>query len=141
MKRQILIIALLSGALIFLVRLFEARFLTGELPTKLYVLIIGVLFLTLGIGFGLYFTRRETVVKVVEKEPEVKGHPNDLLTTRETELLTLLAKGLSNREISERIFVSEHTVKKHLSNLYGKLEVTRRTQAISKAKQLGIISV
>jgi ATP/maltotriose-dependent transcriptional regulator MalT len=51
----------------------------------------------------------------------------------------LVATGLSNKEIAERVFVSEHTVKKHLNNLYFKLDVTRRTQAVSKAKQLGII--
>jgi DNA-binding CsgD family transcriptional regulator len=139
MKRQILIISFLTATLIFLIRLFEARFLTGQISTKVYISIIGIIFLAVGIWVGLKFKKTETIIKVVEKGPGVRGNPNELLTTRETELLVLVATGLSNKEIAERVFVSEHTVKKHLNNLYFKLDVTRRTQAVSKAKQLGII--
>lgn len=141
MRRQIIIIAVLAAIIIFLIRLFEVRFLTGEISTKMYISLIGIVFLIVGIWLGLKFSKRETVIQVMEKETDVQGRPNDLLTGRETELLTLIAKGLSNKEIASRIFVSEHTVKKHLNNVYGKLDVSRRTQAVSKARQLGIISV
>ena len=139
-KRNILAIAIFSATLIFLIRLFEARFLTGEISMKIYILIIGTCCIAAGIWFGLKFTKRETIIKIIEKKPEVKSNSNDLLTSRETELLALIAMGLSNKEIADRIFVSVHTVKKHLNNLYSKLEVTSRTQAVSKAKELGIIN-
>jgi ATP/maltotriose-dependent transcriptional regulator MalT len=61
------------------------------------------------------------------------------VSDREYEVLTLLADGLSNREIAERLFVSPNTVKTHLAHLYEKLAVSRRTQAISKAKELRLI--
>ncbi|MEP7256426.1 MAG: response regulator transcription factor [Ferruginibacter sp.] len=139
-KQQILIIAILSATLIFLIRLFETRFLSGQLSTRFYISIIGIIFLAVGIWFGFSFTKNKTVIKIVEKEPEVIVNANEILTGRETELLALIAKGLSNKEIADRLFVSENTVKKHLNNVYAKLDVTRRTQAILKAKQIGIIS-
>jgi DNA-binding CsgD family transcriptional regulator len=139
MKREILLIAFLAAALIFLVRLFEVRFMSGGLSVKAYILLTGAIFLAVGIWFGWKFTRK-TVIKVVEKQPEITVKPNGVLTARETELIVYLAQGLSNKEIAEKIFVTEHTVKKHLNNVYTKLEVTRRTQAVSKARQLGIIT-
>lgn len=139
MKRPVLIIALLSATLIFLIKLFETKFLTGEISTKIYITAIGIIFLAVGIWFGLKFTKKETVTLIVEKEPAIKTNANELLTQRETELIGLIAMGLSNKEIADKIFVSENTVKKHLNNVYMKLDVTRRTQAVSKAKQLGIL--
>jgi ATP/maltotriose-dependent transcriptional regulator MalT len=61
------------------------------------------------------------------------------ISGRELEVLELLAEGLSNKEIAARLYVSSHTIKTHLSNLYQKLEVSRRTQAIQKARMLGIL--
>lgn len=139
-KQQILITAILSATLIFLIRLFETRFLSGQLSTRVYISIIGIVFFGVGIWFGLSFTKNKTIIKIVQQEPEVKVNANELLTGRETELLALIAKGLSNKEIADRLFVSENTVKKHLNNVYTKLDVTRRTQAILKAKQIGIIT-
>jgi DNA-binding CsgD family transcriptional regulator len=139
MKRQILTIALPAAAMIFLIKLFETKFLSGQLSTKLYITMIGIIFLGVGIWFGLKFTKKEIEIRYVDKEPQVFGNQNDLLTGRETELVTLIAEGLSNKEIACRIFVSENTVKKHLNNVYNKLDVTRRTQAVAKAKQLGIL--
>ena len=139
MKKQILIIGLLAATLIFLIKLFETKFLSGELSIKLYITVIGIIFLAVGIWFGLKFTKKEIEIRYVDKEPQVLGNPNNLLTERETELVTLIARGLSNKEIAGRIFVSENTVKKHLNNVYTKLDVTRRTQAVLKAKELGIL--
>ena len=58
---------------------------------------------------------------------------------RNTMILTLIAAGLSNREIGERLFVSENTVKTHSSRLFEKMSVNRRTQAVQKGKELGLI--
>ena len=61
------------------------------------------------------------------------------LTDRETEVLTLLATGMSNAEIGDELFISINTVKSHLKNVYGKLGVDNRTRALSTALELGVI--
>ena len=61
------------------------------------------------------------------------------ITPRELEILGLIAKGLSNREIAEKLFVSENTVKTHSSRLFDKLSAKRRTQAVLMAKEMGLI--
>jgi DNA-binding NarL/FixJ family response regulator len=69
-----------------------------------------------------------------------KGH-TDALTTRELEVLRLLARGLRNKEIAARLYVSERTVNFHLANIYQKLNVSGRTEALSKALEQGLIKV
>ena len=124
---------------------------------KLYITIIGALFLGLGILAGIRLRRRkvekEIVVQYVDREVErivvqPAGAPaigeigiigNDLLSPRENEVLLHLARGLTNREIAEQLFVSENTIKTHVNNIYSKLGVSRRTQAVSKAKEMNIL--
>ncbi|WP_129358828.1 MULTISPECIES: response regulator [Micrococcaceae] len=65
--------------------------------------------------------------------------PEQNLSERETEILRLLATGLSNRELSKKLFISEATVKTHLVHIYGKLGVENRTAAISKARESKLI--
>jgi LuxR family transcriptional regulator, maltose regulon positive regulatory protein len=65
--------------------------------------------------------------------------PTDALTDREKEILVLLTNGVSNREMAGRIFVSENTIKFHLKNIYAKLSVTSRLQAVTAARQIGLI--
>ena len=62
------------------------------------------------------------------------------LGKRELELLDLLDQGLSNQDIAERLFLSPHTVKTHIRNIYSKLDVSSRTQAVARARMLGILS-
>ena len=61
------------------------------------------------------------------------------ITPRELEILEALAAGLSTREIAERLFVSENTVKTHAARLFAKLSAQRRTQAVQRAKEAGLI--
>jgi ATP/maltotriose-dependent transcriptional regulator MalT len=61
------------------------------------------------------------------------------LSKRELELLALIAEGLSKQEIAERLFLSPHTVKVHVRNIYSKLDVSSRTQAVARARLLGIL--
>ncbi|MCP4421341.1 MAG: LuxR family transcriptional regulator, partial [Chloroflexi bacterium] len=61
------------------------------------------------------------------------------LSQRELEVLQLIAQGLSNREISERLFVALNTVKGHNRNIFGKLQVQRRTEAVARARELGLL--
>ena len=63
----------------------------------------------------------------------------NLLTSREKEILCLVAQGLSNREIAEQLFVSRYTVESHIKHIYRKLAVTKRTKAVSTARSMGIL--
>ena len=71
--------------------------------------------------------------------PEAAAPLVEPLSEREQEVLALIAEGLTNPEIAERLFISIHTVKSHASNLYSKLLVSNRTQAVQKAQLLGLL--
>ncbi len=147
MKRHILIYGLFGAALILALRLIEYRFLVVEHSLELYGGLVALVFAAVGIWLGLKFTRKEQVVLV--KEVEVPAPPSFALnetkldelgiTKRELEILQLIANGLSNREIAEKLFVSENTVKTHSSRLLAKLNARRRTQAVQIGKQLRLI--
>jgi LuxR family maltose regulon positive regulatory protein len=62
------------------------------------------------------------------------------LSSRELAVLRLIAQGCSNQQISEQLFISLHTVKTHASHINSKLGVERRTQAVARAKELGVLS-
>ena len=127
-------------------KLIEYRFLVVEHSIEIYGGLIALLFAGLGIWLGLKLTRRKEVV--VFKEVAVSAAPFALdekrlrelaVTRRELEILQLIAAGMSNREIGEKLFVSENTVKTHSSRLFDKLSAKRRTQAVQIGKELGLI--
>ena len=155
MKKTVLLYGILGGVLISLLKLIEYRFLVLEHSLEIYGGLIALLFAGLGIWFGLKLTRtRETVVTrevrvpVEVPVPVPVGGPfqrNEArlqelgITPRELEILEAMAAGLSNREIAERLFVSENTVKTHANRLFTKLSARRRTQAVQHAKEAGLI--
>lgn len=145
MKKHILIYGLCGGALIILLKLVEYRFLVIEHSVEIYGGIIALFFATVGIWLGLKITKvRETViVKEVPAPHSFTLNETRLrelgITRRELEILELIAGGLSNREIAEKLFVSENTVKTHSSRLFDKLSAKRRTQAVQLGKELGLI--
>jgi DNA-binding CsgD family transcriptional regulator len=155
MKKTVLIYGLLGGVLIAGLKLIEYRFLVLEHSLEIYGGIIALLFATLGIWLGLKLTRtRETVVvrevpvPVEVQVPGPVGAPFQRderrleqlgITPRELEILEAMAAGLSTREMAERLFVSENTVKTHAARLFDKLSARRRTQAVQRAKEAGLI--
>jgi DNA-binding CsgD family transcriptional regulator len=151
-KKTVLAYGILGGALIAVLRLIEYRFLVIEHSIEIYGAIVALLFAALGIWLGLRLTRPKERVVVREVHVEVPIRvsvpfvvdPERLaasgITAREYEILTLIAEGLSNREIAERLFVSENTVKTHSSRLFDKLNAKRRTQAVQLAKEAGLIA-
>ena len=147
MKRQILIYGACGGVLIALLKLIEYRFLVIEHSIEVYGGLIAIIFALVGIWLGLKLTRKKEVV-VVKEVPVAGGEPFQInqeklvslgITKRELEILELIAKGLSNREIGEQLFVSENTVKTHSSRLFEKLSAKRRTQAVQMGKDFGLI--
>src|SRR6266849_1183095 len=127
-------------------RLMESRCLVVEHSIEIYGGIIAALFAGVGIWLGLKLTRKKEII--VEREVPVPAQPFVLnegrlrelsITPRELEILDLIAQGLSNREIAEKLFVSENTVKTHSSRLFDKLSAKRRTQAVQIGKEFGLI--
>lgn len=72
-------------------------------------------------------------------DQKIMNTDTELLTSRETEILNLVALGMSNREIAEQLFVSKYTVESHIKHIYRKLSVSKRTKAVSAARSLGIL--
>ena len=146
-RKTILLYGLIGGVLIAVLKLIEYRFLVLEHSLEIYGGIVALIFATVGIWLGLKLTRTRTEI-VVREVPVHVGGPfkrNDArveelgITPRELEILEAMAAGLSNREIGERLFVSENTVKTHAARLFLKLSASRRTQAVQKAKEAGLI--
>jgi two-component system, NarL family, response regulator LiaR len=153
MKRHVLIFGLLGGLLIATLQYTEYRFVVIEHSVELYGALVAILFSTFGIWLGLRITRRpQTMVREAlspasgrDAEPASPFAPNTDqqqslgITDRELEILTLIARGLSNREIATQLFVSENTVKTHCSRAFGKLGAARRTQAVRRGKEFGLL--
>jgi ATP/maltotriose-dependent transcriptional regulator MalT len=124
----------------------EYRFLVVERSLEIYGGLVAAVFAALGIWLGLKLTRpveKEVVREIPVRQAAFVLNQRKLeeleITPRELEILQLIAQGLSNREIAERLFVSENTVKTHSSRLFDKLSARRRTQAVQLGKELGLI--
>lgn len=143
MRKTVLFYGVLGGLLVVLLRLVEYRYLMVEHSLEIYGAIVASIFAALGIWLGLKLTRTKEVV-ILKEAPPVPIDPAKTeamgITPREHEILNLIAAGLSNREIAEKLFVSENTVKTHSSRLFDKLNAKRRTQAVQIAKQAGLIA-
>jgi ATP/maltotriose-dependent transcriptional regulator MalT len=156
MKRHVLIFGLVGGLLIATLQYTEYRFVVIEHSVELYGALVAILFAAFGIWLGLRITRRHKTVETVRETVVVKEAldpadaptpfaPNTAsqqtlgITARELEILNLVACGLSNREIATQLFVSENTVKTHCSRAFDKLGAARRTQAVQRGKELGLL--
>jgi NarL family two-component system response regulator LiaR len=159
MKRHVLIFGVVGGLLIVILQYTEYRFVVIEHSVELYGALVAGIFSAFGIWLGLRITRRRETVRemvVVREVPvavaaggEARGGepfaPNTMqqqslgITARELEILGLVAQGLSNREIAAQLFVSENTVKTHCSRAFDKLGAARRTQAVQRGKELGLL--
>jgi len=146
-NKQNIIYGVSLALLLFLLKMLEWRYMVIDHAVEIYAGTIAVLFTALGIWLALKLITPKVKTVVIEKQ--VFTNPDFIfneaaaeklrLSTRELEVLQLMADGLSNQQIAERLFVSLNTIKTHTSNLFLKLEVERRTQAIEKAKRLSLI--
>lgn len=145
MKRHILIYGLIGGVLITLLKWSEYRFLVVEHSIEIYGGLTAAIFAALGIWLGLKLTKKKVILKEVlvpAGQPFVQNarKRQELgITPRELEILELIALGMSNREIAQKLFVSENTVKTHSSRVFDKLGARRRTQAVQMGKEFGLI--
>jgi len=148
MLRHALLYGLLAGILIAGLKLVEFRWLVVEHAVEIYGGLVAAVFAGLGIWLGRKLTRRsETVVVREVMVPAQAAFVRDEsrlaesgITPRELQVLGLIAEGLSNKEIGERVHVSENTVKTHSSRLFDKLGARRRTQAVRLARELRLIA-
>lgn len=147
--KQIFLYGISFAILIVLVRWLEIRFIIMQHAFEIYAGAIALIFTMLGIWLALKLSRPKVETKIVEKEVFKAVATFEFnqpafeelgLSKRELEVLQLMATGLSNQELADQLFVSLNTIKTHISRLFEKLEVKRRTQAIEKAKKLALIA-
>jgi DNA-binding CsgD family transcriptional regulator len=148
-NKHILLYGASLAVLLLLLKWLEFRFLILDHAIEIYSGAIAILFTLLGIWLALKLIKPRVETVVVEKEVYISnGSPfsineNEIhklgISKRELEVLQLMAAGLSNQEIGRHLFVSINTIKTHAASLFEKMEVKRRTQAIEKARKMGII--
>src|SRR5215469_5408398 len=147
MKRHVLIYGIVGGIVITLLQWMQYRFLVVDHSLEIYGALIAATFAILGIWLGLKLTRPKEKI-LIKEVPVPSAQPfvldekkrEDLgITRRELDILELIAQGLSNREIAEKLFVSENTVKTHSSRVFDKLGARRRTQAVQLWKEFGLL--
>ena len=148
-NKSIILYSISLALLLFLLKWMELRFIIFDHSFEIYIGFIAVIFTALGIWLALKLSKPKIKTVVVEKEVYINNNDHFVLNAplisklelrkRELEILALLAHGLSNQEIAAKLFVSLSTVKTHNQNLFEKLDVKRRIQAVEKAKSLNLI--
>lgn len=149
MRKDVLLYGLVGAFLIALLQAIEFRWIVIEHSVEIYGGLVAIIFAGVGLWLGLKLTRPRERVVVREVEVMVRVPAEFVrdearvvalgITPRELEILELIASGLSNKEIADRVFVSENTVKTHSSRVFEKLNVKRRTQAVQQGKALRLI--
>jgi DNA-binding CsgD family transcriptional regulator len=152
--KKIVLYGAVLGLLILILKYIEYKVYVKDQRMEIYMGLIALLFTVVGIWAGIKFRGKKEVVlvkevEVVKEVPVLIDRENFVLnenllkqlsiSKREYEVLELIAGGMSNKEIADKLFVSENTIKTHSSRLFEKLDVSRRTQAVEKAKSLGLL--
>ncbi len=139
MRKTILLYGGAMAVLVGILKYVEYRFFVKDFSVEFYIGVVALMFTILGVWVGRRLTRK----KIVVVDPNFSLNESNLeklgISKRELEVLELIAQGMSNQEIADKLFVSPHTVKSHSSNLFVKLNARRRTEAIKKAKELTLL--
>lgn len=149
-NKQPLLYGIALAAILFLIKWLEYQFVIIDHALEIYIGAIALIYTALGIWLALKLSKPKLQTVVIEKEVYLQKQDPDYvpdeqqllkmgISLREWEVLSLMSQGLSNQEIANQLYVSLNTVKTHGSNLFLKLEVKRRTQAIEKGKRMGLI--
>jgi two-component system, NarL family, response regulator LiaR len=139
MRQTIILYGAALALLVLGLKFIEYRFLVRDLSLEFYLGIVALFFTGVGIWTGIRLTRRKTIVTVTPFGIDEESLKRYGISKREQEVLSLMAQGFSNQEIADKLFVSLNTIKTHISNLFLKLDVNRRTQAVQKGKALRLI--
>jgi DNA-binding NarL/FixJ family response regulator len=138
MRKTIILYAIGLALAAFVLEWFEYRYFTKYFSTEIYVILLMCAFMAFGIWVGARLTQGKGVSdqSFIVNNAAIKSLG---LTNREIDILELLVKGQANKEIARTLDVSPNTVKTHIANLFGKLEVSKRIEAINKARELSLI--
>ena len=136
MKKTIFLYGIALAIAAFVLQWLDYQYTIRLFSTEIYILIVASAFTAFGIWVGNRLTRKSAPA-AFERNVEAQTYLG--ISEREYEVLELLAEGHTNKTIAEKLFVSSNTVKTHLAHLYDKLEVSRRTQAVQKARALRLI--
>lgn len=136
MKKTILVFGSLIVALLVLFQMSKYSFIAGELRLDFILVIIASVSFLIGLYFYRKFFKQSNNDAAEIDHKKIKSLE---ISDREYEVLQLISQGLSNKEVAEKLFLTESTIKTHVSNLLLKLNAKRRTQAIQIAKSLNIL--
>jgi DNA-binding CsgD family transcriptional regulator len=144
--KQVIIYGITLAIIIFILKWLEMRYVLVDQQLDTYIGLIAIIFTGLGIWLALKLRKPKVETVIVEKEiylSDFSINEEEIkrlnLSKRELEVLQLMAEGLSNQEIAEKLFVSLNTIKTHSAQIFEKMEVKRRTQAVDLGKKLSII--
>lgn len=139
MRKQVILYGLGLAILIGLLKYFEYSYFIKSFSQEVYVFLIATLFTGLGIWFGLKWMQRgKSILGKIQSNEEIQKQLE--ISGREMEVLIGIMEGLSNKQIAKKLFLSESTIKTHTSNLFSKMNVQRRTQAVQRARVLGLLA-
>ncbi|MEM8999480.1 MAG: response regulator transcription factor [Bacteroidota bacterium] len=137
MKKTVFVFATLIVSLLMLFRVSKYAFIVGNTSIEMIIAVVAMVFLVL----GLYINKKVgNYIPKNNQEINSKKIKELGISDREYEVLLEISQGLSNKEIADKLFLSESTIKTHVSNLLVKLDAKRRTHALQKAKELRIIA-
>lgn len=137
MKKTVLLYGLALALLTVFLKTIEYKYLLRDWREETYIAVVALLFISLGVWLGISLGRGRTKDETFEPNQQAINYLD--IRPRELEILSAIAAGDSNQQIADRLFISINTVKTHLKNLYQKLDVERRTQALQKARELQLI--
>lgn len=139
MRKQVFLFGLLMAVCILVLKYLEYNYLIKSFSEEAYMGVIAFSFTLLGVWLSYkLFGKRNEKGNALQFNDSKNDQPK--LSSREKEVLLAIADGLSNKEIGEKLFLSESTIKSHSTNLFAKLNVNRRTQAVQRARELGLLS-
>lgn len=136
MKRTILAFGLLVFALLVLFKISKHTYLAGDTSIEIIISVIALVFFFIGIYINKKSVNKNIPVQIEVNYKKIKELN---ISNREYEVLCEIANGLSNQEIADKLFVSESTIKTHVSTILVKLNAKRRTQAIQISKELQLL--
>lgn len=137
MRKQVIVYGASLAVLIVFLKYIEYSYFLKSFSQEFYFGLIALAFLIIGIWAGIQWIKTKPSLTPIQWDESAKQKLD--ISDRELEVLLAMAEGLSNKQIAEKLFISENTIKTHAANLYAKLNVNRRTQALHTARKIGLI--